>query len=49
MWARENEANDTVDFWLLRQQTLAVQKACDVVSPAAMATTVLDVFNHSSC
>jgi hypothetical protein len=45
LWAHENEANDTVDFWLLRQQILAMQKAYDnVVSPATIAKTILDKF-----
>jgi hypothetical protein len=45
LWAHENEANDTVDLWLLRQQILAMQKAYDnVVSPATIAKTILDEF-----
>jgi hypothetical protein len=44
-WAHENEANDTVDLWLLRQQILAMQKAyCNVVFPANIAKTILDAF-----
>jgi hypothetical protein len=45
LWAHENEANDTVDLWLLRQQILAMQKAYDnVVSPAIIVKTILDKF-----
>jgi hypothetical protein len=34
-----------VDFWLLRQQILAMQKAYDiVVSSATIAKTILDEF-----
>jgi hypothetical protein len=45
LWAHENEAIDTIDLWLLRQQILAMQKAYDnVVYPANIAKTILDKF-----
>jgi hypothetical protein len=41
--AHENEANDTVDLWVLRQQILAMQKTYDnFVSPGTIANIVLD-------
>jgi hypothetical protein len=39
-WAHENEANDTVDFWLLREQIWAVQKAYDDVVPQLTLQTL---------
>jgi hypothetical protein len=37
LWTHENEANDTVDLWLLRQQILAMQNIYDnAVSPATI-------------
>jgi hypothetical protein len=45
LWTHENKANNTVDLWLLRQQILAMQKACDnIVSPATIANMILDEF-----
>jgi hypothetical protein len=53
LWAHENEANDAVDLWLLRQQILAMQKAYDnVVSPANIAKIILHEFRvliHLTC
>jgi hypothetical protein len=43
LMAHENEANDTVDLWVLRQQILAMQKTYDnFVSPGTIANIVLD-------
>jgi hypothetical protein len=37
-WAHENEANNAVDLWLLRQQILAMQNIYDnVVFPDTIA------------
>jgi hypothetical protein len=44
LWAHENEANNTVDLWLLRQQILAMQNAHHNVSTANIAKTILDEF-----
>jgi hypothetical protein len=45
LWSHENQANDIVDLWQLRQQTLAMQMAYDkVVSPATIAKAILDEF-----
>jgi hypothetical protein len=45
LWAHEDKANNTVDLWLLRQQTLVMQKVYDnVVSPATITKTILDEF-----